>query len=112
MVSVTQTLQLDVDELFEQLLTWGDGDCEAEQPAAAAPLRAAGSKKICGNVEEDQPDLIGLDVWPAAITLCNYIAAHPELVSGASVMELGAGTHPSPVGHAGLRSAALAIVSC
>lgn len=37
------------------------------------------------------PDLIGLDIWPAAIALCTYLAANPDLVSGHVVCELGAG---------------------
>lgn len=36
-------------------------------------------------------DLIGLDVWPASVALCTYLAAHPGLVAGAAVCELGAG---------------------
>ena len=155
---VTQTLQLDVEELFANLLDWGTPKPAQQQPQPAAePQReqqpdAAGStaqqpaavdsKKLCGNVESDQPgglqaqqpapanrsavgqtqphllhcaalpahfpvpppctprashthtpsaDLIGLDVWPASIALCNYLAAHAGLVAGATVCELGAG---------------------
>jgi len=36
-------------------------------------------------------DLIGLDLWPASVALCRYLAAHAEIVAGAAVMELGAG---------------------
>ena len=40
----------------------------------------------------DPIELLGLDVWPAAIRLCEYLAAHPHLVAGLDVAELGAGT--------------------
>ncbi|PSC67991.1 S-adenosyl-L-methionine-dependent methyltransferase [Micractinium conductrix] len=150
---VTQTLQLDVEELFASLLDWdigkaekeGDDQAQRQQQeeqqqqqtqqqqqdqqqrdrqgasggaAGAAPVDggtgaapadggsgaggaagAAGrtavvapdSKRLCGNVASDQPDLIGLDVWPAGVALCQYLAASPALVSGAAVCELGAG---------------------
>lgn len=60
----------DVDELFEQLLTWGSDGSDSEDEAAQqqqaghqqAEQQQQHSKKICGNVAEDQPDLIGLDV--------------------------------------------------
>ena len=149
----TQTLQLDVEELFASLLDWdigkaekeGDDQAQRQQQeeqqqqqtqqqqqdqqqrdrqgasggaAGAAPVDggtgaapadggsgaggaagAAGrtavvapdSKRLCGNVASDQPDLIGLDVWPAGVALCQYLAASPALVSGAAVCELGAG---------------------
>lgn len=64
------------------------------------------SKKLCGNVAADQPDLVGLDVWPAAIALCTYLAAHPALAAGAAVCELGAGAHMcfEGVGWSGVRA--------
>jgi predicted nicotinamide N-methyase len=40
---------------------------------------------------QSAPDLIGLDIWPASIALCRYLAAHPYLVVGQHVLELGAG---------------------
>ena len=120
---VTQTLQLDVEELFANLLDWdigppgggghgggggggtssgGQGTQQPAAAAAAAPAPAEGepaagasahleSKKLCGNVASDQPDLIGLDIWPAAVALCQYLARWPALVAGAAVCELGAG---------------------
>ena len=92
---MTQTLQLDVDELFANLLDWGPPASSHQQaaasPSSAAATAAADSKKLCGNVASDQPDLIGLDVWPAAVALCTYLAARPHLASGAAVCELGAG---------------------
>lgn len=122
---VTQTLQLDVEELFASLLDWDIGKPEAgpaaggsgttaaadQQQEQASHLQEQGesqqqqqrqqghedaqqqpdSKKLCGNVAADQPDLIGLDVWPASIALCRFLAATPALAAGASVCELGAG---------------------
>jgi hypothetical protein len=112
---VTQTLQLDVEELFANLLDWGGG---SEPQAQASPVNDAaangcsgdphlpqpqqphsdpqreqqlGSKQLCGNVANDAPDLIGLDIWPASIALCRYLAAHPHLVARQHVLELGAG---------------------
>ena len=38
-------------------------------------------------------DLIGLDLWPASVALCRYLAAHSQIVSGEAVMELGAGEY-------------------
>ncbi|PRW20580.1 hypothetical protein C2E21_8960 [Chlorella sorokiniana] len=133
---VTQTLQLDVEELFANLLTWDTpkpapqqpeqpqpqprgpaGEQQQQQPRGPAGEQqqqqqeqqqdeqqpeAVDSKKLCGNVESDQPDLIGLDVWPASIALCNYLSAHASLVAGAAVCELGAG-----MGLPGLLCAAL-----
>lgn len=51
------------------------------------------------------PDLIGLDIWPASIALCRYVAAHPQLVAspGQHVLELGAG-RCLPSGMAWLRA--------
>ncbi len=36
-------------------------------------------------------DLIGLDLWPASVALCRYLAAHPQIVLKEAVVELGAG---------------------
>ena len=45
--------------------------------------------------DEDAPaadiDALGLDVWPAAITLCQYLVDMPERVENKRVIELGAG---------------------
>jgi predicted nicotinamide N-methyase len=112
---VTQTLQLDVEELFASVLDFdigkpaaaaapcagGSGRSDQQSvPSIAAPAAAAAaagpgqpidSKKLCGNVASDQPDLIGMDVWPASIALCHYLVRRPQLAAGAAVCELGAG---------------------
>lgn len=44
-----------------------------------------------GAVESAPHDLLGLDIWPGALALCNYLAIHPSLVYGRRVIELGAG---------------------
>lgn len=54
----------------------------AAQPAAAPAAASAAAA---------DPDLIGLDIWPASIALCRYLVNHPELVAGQHVLELGAG---------------------
>lgn len=36
-------------------------------------------------------DLLGLDIWPAAVRLCEYIAEHPDVAVGKNIIELGAG---------------------
>lgn len=36
--------------------------------------------------------LLGLQVWTVAHVMCRELAAHPEAVAGARVLELGAGT--------------------
>ncbi|KAL1522813.1 hypothetical protein AB1Y20_017783 [Prymnesium parvum] len=42
--------------------------------------------------QEEEFDDTGLfGVWPAAYTLCRYLARHPELVRGERVLELGCG---------------------
>lgn len=84
-----------------------DGTCSAKDvpPTPTAACAAAA------------PDLIGLDIWPASIALCRYLAAHPKLVEGADVLELGAGGQssaaPVPCGpSAGCRGGAHLAVAC
>ena len=36
-------------------------------------------------------DVLGLDIWPGALALCNYLAVHRGLVHGRRAIELGAG---------------------
>lgn len=68
---MTQTLQLDVEELFANLLDWDTPKPAQQQPQPAAEQQreqqadaahstaqqpaAVDSKKLCGNVESDQP---------------------------------------------------------
>lgn len=40
---------------------------------------------------QEQSDSIGLDLWPASIVLCRYLAAQLQLVAGRELVELGAG---------------------
>ncbi|KAI7839127.1 hypothetical protein COHA_007130 [Chlorella ohadii] len=75
-----------------------DGAPPPAAAAAAAQPAAAGSNVA----PQEDPDLIGLDVWPASIALCRYLANHPEVVAGQQVVELGAG-----MGLVGLLCAAL-----
>lgn len=39
----------------------------------------------------DGNDCTGLRIWPGARALCGYLAAHPDIVAGKTVLELGAG---------------------
>ena len=70
-----------------------------EDPALAHPILV--------EQRPDAPTMQGADgtsrrLWPAAIVLARYLYAHPELVRGKRVVELGAGA-----GAAGLVCAAL-----
>ena len=73
-----------------------DGAPPPAAAAAAAQPAAAGSNVA----PQEDPDLIGLDVWPASIALCRYLANHPEVVAGQQVVELGAGALPNLWGFA------------
>lgn len=70
-------------------LTWqldGQPCSGGQQPSDGAAQPAAAPATA-----DADPDLIGLDIWPASIALCRYLANHPELVAGQHVLELGAG---------------------
>jgi predicted nicotinamide N-methyase len=93
------TVQCDHMDIWESLRDFGGGFPESsDDEAVDAPPAAPAAPQE----EPDKPDLLGLDVWPAALELCNYLAAHPSLVSSAAVLELGAG-----VGLPGLLAARL-----
>lgn len=87
-------------------LTWqldsGDASGGQQPPDGAPPPAAAAAAQPAAagsNVApQEDPDLIGLDIWPASIALCRYLANHPEVVAGQQVVELGAGALPSFVG--------------
>lgn len=77
------------EEQAGRTLTWQigggkDSGAESPEPSANAVGGAEGAPPAA-------PDLIGLDIWPASIALCRYLAAHPQLVEGVDVLELGAG---------------------
>ena len=80
------TVQCEVADIWESLRDFG-GCC---------PNSSDDEIDVDGDGDDDQPDpvkpdLLGLDIWPAALELCTYLAANPSLVSGANVVELGAG---------------------
>lgn len=90
-------MQCEVDDLYESLRGFGGGypsDSEPDSPPAPEATAAAAAEREGQGGEaaaEGKPDLLGLDVWPAALELCSYLAAHQALVRGATVLELGAG---------------------
>ncbi|CAE6934432.1 EEF1AKMT3, partial [Symbiodinium sp. KB8] len=59
-----------------------------QNPALAAPIT------VEQEVEKDRSgeDSTGCIVWPSAHSMCAHLCAHPELVRGKRVVELGAGT--------------------
>lgn len=92
-IQFKQTMQCSVADLFASMLDFGGGmpsDSDPESPTTAQ-----------GPVEAPF-DPLGLDVWPAALELCAYLAWNPHLVQGRAVLELGAG-----VGLPGLLAAQL-----
>ena len=69
-----------------------DAAAAAKQHAPAAVSAAAtATGTATGPAAAADPDLIGLDIWPASLALCRYLVAHPELVVDQRVVELGAG---------------------
>lgn len=97
------TVQCEHRDIWESLRDFGgclpssdddDTDCDTNRVYDTPPPQQQ---------EQRQPDLLGLDIWPAAIELCNYLSNHPTLVTAAPrCLELGAG-----VGLPGLLAAKL-----
>ncbi|KAL4424743.1 hypothetical protein ABPG77_000086 [Micractinium sp. CCAP 211/92] len=100
-LAVTLTCRAPPEEQAGRTLTWQIGDRKYEDNGASEQPAEAGSS-IEGAPPAAAPDLIGLDIWPASIALCRYLAAHPQLTEGLEVLELGAG-----MGLVGLLAAAL-----
>lgn len=65
--------------------------CDSNGTGAGADGAGAGPGPAPESVQQPS-DLLGLDVWPGALSLCNYLATHPHMVSKRCVLELGAGT--------------------
>jgi len=79
------TVQCELDEIWDSLKDFGGGypdSADDEKLLSDDPTQ---------HEEEEKQDLLGLDIWPAAIELCNYLSDNPTLVAGKSVLELGAG---------------------
>ena len=119
------TLQCEIEDLFEFMRGFGGGwvsDDEGEgqergnsggttDEASSASFQQEAEKderrKDSNRSENEKPDLLGLDVWPAALELCEYLADNPSIVKGRRhVVELGAG-----VGLPGLLAAKLGACS-
>jgi predicted nicotinamide N-methyase len=108
------TVQCELDEIWDSLKDFGGGypDSSDDENPPSDPTTAAAAasdliqqqrlEKEEEEEEEEKPDLLGLDIWPAAIELCNYLSDNPTLVAGKTVVELGAG-----VGLPGLLAARL-----
>lgn len=96
------TVQCDHMDIWESLRDFGGGFPESSDDEVAEAPPAAPAAEPEQSEGPEKPDLLGLDVWPAALELCTYLAAHPSLVAGAAVLELGAG-----VGLPGLLAARL-----
>ncbi len=75
------TVQVQKEDLYESLRGWGGG-YESDENESNEPQLASSS---------GDKDLLGLDVWPAAITLCEYLSKNESLVCRKRVIELGAG---------------------
>lgn len=75
----------ELDEVAAQgsgaLKCHADPDCDGAGPGTAP-----------GQPQPQPSDLLGLDVWPGALSLCNYLATHPHMLGKRCVLELGAGT--------------------
>lgn len=84
------TVQCSKESMFESMRDFGGGmpssdDSDGERDGEMRAQRDGES--LVGDV-----DLLGLDVWPAAITLCQYLEMHwSQLMKGQWVIELGAG---------------------
>ena len=64
----------------------GDGDQVLKRRRAGR----SGALKLRHALATPLPD-VGLQVWRGALLLCDYLLARPALVSGATILELGAG---------------------
>lgn len=40
----------------------------------------------------EESDLVGLDLWPASLTLCEFLVENADVIKGKEVVELGSGT--------------------
>ena len=92
----TLTWQLDGGSAPQRICQQQGGGAAppAATTAAGSDQRAAAAAPAAGGppaAAAEDPDLIGLDIWPASIALCRYLAHHPGLVAGQLVLELGAG---------------------
>ena len=66
-------------------------DAQAQRTLTLQSEPSAAEAATAAAVATAAPDLIGLDVWPASVALCDFLVQHASLVCGASALELGAG---------------------
>mmetsp|Transcript_67477 Transcript_67477/g.197359 ORF Transcript_67477/g.197359 Transcript_67477/m.197359 type:complete len:466 (+) Transcript_67477:83-1480(+) len=94
-----------MDRLLYTGPLWGEQVVHFEHPALPGRLsleQLPGAEGGAARSRAAGDDSTGFFVWPAARALSAYLAAHPELVKGRRVAELGAGA-----GLVGLAAAAL-----
>ncbi|KAK2080533.1 hypothetical protein QBZ16_000386 [Prototheca wickerhamii] len=73
-------MQVSVEQIWESFWNFGSGSCP--EPVSTVPNSDKAVPKA---------DVLGLDIWPGALALCNYLAVHRGLVHGRRAIELGAG---------------------
>lgn len=72
------TVQVSKKDLYNSLQGFGGG------------FESNSDEDDVGAIDGDL-DLLGLDIWPAAVRLCQYIAEYPAVAAGKNILELGAG---------------------
>ena len=84
------TVQCSKESMFESLRDFGGGMPSSdsdEECDGGMPDEGDEESLVVGDV-----DLLGLDIWPAAITLCEYLERHwSDSIKGQMIIELGAG---------------------
>ena len=83
------TVQVSRKDLFNSLQDFGGAPWSSSSDEEGADLEAEHLGQ--GDAAPSDLDALGLDIWPAAITLCKYITDNPEIVRNKRVIELGAG---------------------
>ena len=74
------TVQTEKEDIFESLRDFGCClDSESDDDGVE-------KQKVEGDI-----DLLGLDIWPATVRICEYMSLVPDIVRGKNVLELGAG---------------------
>lgn len=83
------TVQCEVPDLFESLRGFGGGFPDSSTDSEFEDEQHDGGEGV--NNLETPPDYLGLDIWPAALEVCEYLSNNPAIVKGVAVAELGAG---------------------
>jgi len=82
--------------MFDGLKDFGGGwpsssssDDDGKHPTTTSNNHHPDSQRHTSDNEDE--DMLGLDVWPGALALCNYISKTPQIVYNKTTLELGAG---------------------